>query len=51
MPRTCCSTFIADNLQRLIDEFMPLDYSYLEKDRAKKLNLFPNDWEKIKTLF
>ena len=45
------STFIADNLQRLIDEFMPLDYSYLEKDRAKKLNLFPNDWEKIQALF
>lgn len=41
------SRFIADNLQRLIDEFMALDYSYLETDRAGKLNLFPNDWEKI----
>lgn len=41
------SRFIADNLQRLTDEFMALDYGYLEKDRAAKLNLFPNDWEKI----
>jgi hypothetical protein len=44
------STFIADNLQRLIDEFMALDYGYLEKDRAGKLNLFPNDWEKVREL-
>lgn len=41
------SHFIADNLQRLTDEFMALDYSFLEKNRAAKLNLFPNDWEKI----
>ena len=26
---------------------MALDYAYLEKDRAAKLNLFPNDWAKI----
>jgi hypothetical protein len=44
------SRFIADNLQRLIDEFMALDYAYLERDRAAKLNLFPNDWEKVRTL-
>ena len=44
------SRFIADNLQRLIDEFAKLDYGYLEKDRAKKLNLFPNDWERIRSL-
>lgn len=44
------SRFIADNLQRLIDEFMALDYGYLEKDRARKLNLYPNDWGKIRPL-
>jgi tetratricopeptide (TPR) repeat protein len=44
------STVIGDNLRRLIDEFMALDYGYLEKDRAGKLNLFPNDWEKIRPL-
>jgi hypothetical protein len=41
------SRFLADNHQRLVAEFMALDYSYLEKDRAAKLNLFPNDWSKI----
>jgi methyltransferase family protein len=44
------SRFIADNLGRLCAEFMALDYSYLEKDRATKLNLFPNDWEQIRPL-
>lgn len=44
------SRFIADHLARLVEEFMALDYSYLEKDRDRKLNLFPNDWEKIRAL-
>lgn len=44
------SRFIADNLQRLVDEFTKLDYGYLEKQRGKKLNLFPNDWEQIRGL-
>jgi hypothetical protein len=44
------STFIGDNLRRLVDEFMALDYGILEKDRAGKLSLFPNDWEKIRPL-
>ena len=41
------SRFLADNHKRLAAEFMALDYAYLEKDRAAKLNLFPNDWSKI----
>ncbi len=44
------SRLIAENLERLTKEFMALDYSYLEKDRTAKLNLFPNDWEKLKAL-
>jgi len=44
------SRVIAENFERLRDEFMRLDYSFLEKDRAGKLNLFPNDWEKIRPL-
>ena len=44
------SRFIADNLQRLCAEFLALDYGYLEGDRAGKLNLFPNDWERIRPL-
>ncbi len=45
------SRFIAENLQRLCDEFLALDYSFLDKDRAGKLNLFPNDWSRIQALF
>jgi hypothetical protein len=44
------SRFLLENQERLTAEFMPLDYSYLEKDRAAKLNLFPNDWGKIAAL-
>jgi len=44
------SRFIADNLERLCAEFLALDYGYLERDRAGKLNLFPNDWERIRPL-
>jgi hypothetical protein len=41
------SRYLAENHERLSAEFMALDYAYLEKDRAAKLNLFPNDWSKI----
>ena len=44
------SHFIAENLGRLYQEFMALDYAFLEKDRAGKLNLFPNDWEQVRRL-
>jgi len=44
------SRFIAENFERLCAEFLALDYAYLDKDRAGKLNLFPNDWEQIRAL-
>jgi hypothetical protein len=44
------SKFISDNLAALCEEFMALDYSFLAEDRAGKLGLFPNDWERIRTL-
>jgi len=44
------SRFIAENLDRLCAEFLALDYGYLDKDRAGKLNLFPNDWERVRAL-
>jgi hypothetical protein len=44
------SRFLQDNLQRLCDEFLALDYGFLGKDRADSLNLFPNDWGKIRAL-
>jgi hypothetical protein len=44
------SRVLAENHERLTAEFMALDYSYLEKDRAAKLNLVPNDWTRIAPL-
>ena len=44
------SRFISDNLQRLCEEFMRLDYGVLNQDRAGKLNLFPNDWNRIRAM-
>ena len=45
------SRFIHDNLSRLCEEFMALDYAVLDRDRAATVNLFPNDWERIRELF
>ena len=44
------SSFIADHLEKLCEEFIRLDYGILNKDRAGKLNLFPNDWNGIRAL-
>jgi len=44
------SRFLADNLDRLVEEFMKLDYGYLLEDRAAKLNRVPNDWDGIRRL-
>jgi tetratricopeptide (TPR) repeat protein len=44
------SRFLQQNLQPLCEEFLALDYSMLAKNRAAELNLFPNDWEKIRAL-
>lgn len=44
------SRFLLEHHDRLYKEFLSLDYSYLDEDMAGKLNLFPNDWEKIRML-
>jgi Methyltransferase domain len=44
------STFLADNFDRLRSELMALDYDFLENGRAAKLNLFPNDWPRVRGL-
>jgi Methyltransferase domain len=44
------SRFLQENLERLCAEFLALDYGFLEKDRGAELNLFPNEWEKIRAL-
>jgi hypothetical protein len=44
------SRVLSDNLESVCAEFMAVSYSVLDEDKAGKLNLFPNDWEKIKVL-
>lgn len=39
------STVLSERLDKIIEEFMSLDYSAIASDRAAKLNLVPNDWE------
>lgn len=41
------SRFLVEQHDRLCEEFLALDYSYLDNDMPGKLNLFPNEWGKI----
>ena len=42
------SCYLHEHHDLLRDEFLELDYSYLDTDMGGKLNLFPNDWENIR---
>jgi hypothetical protein len=44
------SRFLADNHVRLCDEFMELDFGYLDDDKPGKLSLVPNEWERVRPL-
>ena len=44
------SKVLAGRMQEIVNEYLALDYSVLEADKAGMLALYPNDWEKIKTL-
>lgn len=44
------SRFLTENHDRLCREFLALDYAYLDDDKAGKLNLVANEWEKIRAL-
>ena len=44
------SRVIADNLARICAEFLALDYSALADSKRERLNLFPNDWERIRSM-
>jgi hypothetical protein len=44
------SRFLTENHDRLCQEFLALDYAYLDDDKARKLNLVANDWAKIRPL-
>lgn len=43
---TCC----ADSYDAIVREFLALDYNVIEADKAASVNLFPNDWERIKEI-
>jgi hypothetical protein len=44
------SRLLLERHDPLVREFLALDYSWVEKDMAGKLNLFPNDWAKVRAL-
>lgn len=44
------SRLLSGRSDRLIEEYLRLDYAYLGADRAEKLNIVPNDWELIRRL-
>jgi len=44
------SRVLEENFDPIVREFLALDYSVLDTDKAGKLALYPNDWEKIKAL-
>jgi len=44
------SRLLLERHDQLYEEFLSLDYAYLDDDMAGKLSLFPNDWASIRTL-
>jgi len=44
------SRVLEENFDEIVREFLALDYSVLDVDKAGKLALYPNDWEKIKAI-
>ncbi len=45
------SRVLSDNLATIVREFMALDYNVLDHDKAKTLNLVPNDHQQVRALF
>jgi hypothetical protein len=44
------SNVLADRYDEIFDEFIDLDYSFLDDGKEEKLNRVSNDWELVKTL-
>jgi tetratricopeptide (TPR) repeat protein len=44
------SSVLERRMREIVAEFLALDYSVLDADKAGMLGLFPNDWEKIKAI-
>ena len=45
------SNVLRDNLQRICQEFIPLSYATIAKQKPQLLNLFPNTWPQVRALF
>ena len=41
------STFLKTNFNQIVNEFIRYEYTYLDVDRTKKLNVVSNDWALI----
>lgn len=44
------SKVLAERYDDIVSEYLALDYSVLDADKAGMLALFPNDWERVKSL-
>jgi tetratricopeptide (TPR) repeat protein len=44
------SRVLEEKFDEIVREFLALDYSVLDTDKAEKLALYPNDWEKVKAI-
>src|SRR6266581_7447108 len=44
------SSVLQQNYEEIVGEFLALDYSVLDADKAGLLALYPNDWEKVKAI-
>jgi hypothetical protein len=44
------STVLPERMHEIVSEYLALDYSVLDADKAGMLALYPNEWEGIKTL-
>lgn len=44
------STYLVEHQARLNEEFLALEYSFLDDDKPEKLNLFANHWPSIKAM-
>jgi tetratricopeptide (TPR) repeat protein len=44
------SRVLEERFDEIVREFLALDYSALDADKAGKLALYPNDWERIKAV-
>ena len=44
------SSVLRQNYEEIVGEYLAVDYSVLDADKAGLLALYPNDWEKVKAI-